>query len=65
MNKQPFNVAADDKLLTTEEVADVLRLTMQGVRELPIDRLRFGHRSLRFRESDVNAFLAAKSEVAA
>ena len=45
------------RILTPEEVADMLHVTSRRVLQLPIKQLRLGHRTVRFRLRDVYEYL--------
>lgn len=51
-----------DKLLTPVEVAERLRLGVRGVYDLvragQLPALKFGHRTLRVKQSDLDAYIA-------
>lgn len=53
-------------LLTVEEVADILRLTIRTVqgyiRAGDIPSVRLGHRTVRVRQSDLDAYLASRGQ---
>jgi len=45
------------RLLTPEEVAQLLRVTPRHVLQLPIKQVRMGHRTIRYRLRDVYDYL--------
>jgi hypothetical protein len=45
-------------LLTALQVAKLLGISVRQVLRLPITKLRFGHRTIRYRKEDVDAFTA-------
>lgn len=46
------------QLISSDALAKRLELTPKAVRELPLPRIRVGRRSIRYRISDVEKFLA-------
>jgi hypothetical protein len=50
-----------EELLTTEEVADLLRVSTRKVLLLPLRQVRLGPRSIRFRLWDVYEFLGVEN----
>jgi predicted DNA-binding transcriptional regulator AlpA len=46
-----------DELLTRDEVAAWLKLPPKSVYELPIAKVKLGHRTVRWRRSDVEEFI--------
>lgn len=55
-----------DELLTKDEVARLLKLpNARAVLRLPIDRVVLGKRTIRWRRSAVEAYLATRGEKAA
>ena len=54
-----------DKLLTPQEVADRLRLGVRGVYDIvragQLPALKFGHRTLRVKQSDLEAYIAGSA----
>ena len=49
-----------ERLLTTEEVADLLGVSTRKVLLLPIKQLRLGRRLVRFRLADVYEFMGVE-----
>ena len=52
------------RLLSTEEVAALLGISPRKVLLLPIPRIRFGPRTIRYRKMDLDAFVAAAADSA-
>ena len=50
-------------LLTAAELAQRLRVPLKSVYCLPIPRVRIGHRRIRWRPSDVDAFVRKRMEI--
>ena len=46
-----------DELLTRDEVAAWLKLPAKSVYDLPIPKVKLGHRTVRWRRSDVQEFI--------
>ena len=51
-----------EPLLTAEEVGGILRVPAKSVYELPLPRIRLGTRRIRWRPSDVRAFIDRRVE---
>lgn len=49
------------KLLTQQEVAERLRVSVRTVRNLKIRRVRIGERGVRYREEDVARYIARQA----
>ena len=47
----------NNKLLTPDEAANMLALSKRHLLELPIRRIRFGHRTIRYRIQDIERYL--------
>ena len=50
-----------DEVLTTADVAKILKLSVQVIRKLPIPKVRF-NRSIRYKKADVEAWIEAHKE---
>ncbi len=48
----------DGYLLTPQEVAHWLRVSVRQVLRLPINRIKLGHRTVRYREGDVRRYVS-------
>lgn len=51
-----------ESLLTQAEVAALLAIRPRAVTRLGIPAVRLGHRTIRYRRSDLEAFIAARLE---
>ncbi len=51
-----------EPLLTAREVAEILRLPVKSVYELPLRRVRLGCRRIRWRPADVRDFIQRRLE---
>ena len=51
-----------EPLLTAKEVAEILRVPVKSVYELPINRVRLGRRRVRWRPEDVRDFIDRRLE---
>ena len=52
----------EERLLTAREVASILSVPLSSVYSLPIPRVQVGPRRIRWRMSDVNAFVSSRLE---
>ena len=46
-----------DELLTRDEVAAWLKLPPKSVYELPLPKVKLGHRTVRWRRADIQAYI--------
>ena len=51
-----------EPLLEAKDVAEILRVPVKSVYELPINRVRFGRRRVRWRPADVRDFIRQRLE---
>ena len=57
MSEDRHPLTLSDDLLTRDEVAAWLKLPAKSVYDLPIPKVKLGHRTVRWRRSDVQEFI--------
>jgi len=62
--KLPSRGEPDQEVMTRQEAAAYLRLSLRTMDRLPIPRVKLGHRTVRFLRADLDAYLAQHREAA-